>query len=65
MTAPNKKCEGNCECHKGSTQLVRVWDKKKGNNKDWGHFWYCQEAIEIDEKNGLTVYIVNDMPGIY
>ena len=64
MPTPNKNCEGNCESHEGKTQLVRVRDKKN-NNKDWGHFWYCKNAIEIDEKKGLTVYTIPDMPEIY
>jgi len=60
-----KKCEGNCEEHKGEPVLVRVWDKRIAPNYDWGHFWYCETAIEHDKKIGLTVYDVPDMPEIY
>lgn len=59
------QCEGNCEEHKGEVVLVSVWDKNITPNKDWGHFWYCESAIEADKENGMTIYTIPDMPEIY
>lgn len=40
-------CEGSCEEHKGKVKEIYV--------KDWGHFYYCEEAIEEDRRRGLIV----------
>jgi hypothetical protein len=51
-------CWGACEEHRGQVKLVRVLDLP--NSRDWGLFWYCDEAIETDRKDGLTVHIQED-----
>lgn len=46
-------CQGACELHDGEHRLVHVTDKRMG--KDWGLFWYCDEAIRTDKCRGLHV----------
>lgn len=55
---PIIKCQGNCDIHKGRIYCVEVRDIR--NQKDWGFFSYCENAIEIDRKNGLDVSIVKE-----
>lgn len=46
-------CEGSCDTHRGPVVLVHVVDEDTGF--DWGKFWYCEEAIQIDRDGGLHV----------
>lgn len=50
------KCEGNCEEthdeHKGEIKRVQVYSK---SGKDWGEFWYCENAIKEDIKRGMKI----------
>lgn len=43
----NYSCEGSCKEHKGEVKEVYI--------KGWGHFHYCEEAIEEDKRRGLIV----------
>ena len=51
------KCEGSCDRlsngHRGEVVLVHVYDDK--NSKDWGEYWYCQDAINSDRHSGFRV----------
>lgn len=50
----DKQCMGAClDGHLGPVVRVNVVDPKDG--KDWGDFWYCQEAIEEDKRHGFIV----------
>jgi len=49
------KCEGACLVHSDIVQLVRVTESRTG--KDWGFFWYCENASIKDLNNGLDVEI--------
>lgn len=51
------ECQGKCDKHRGSIKRVEVRDIRNG--KDYGLFWYCDEAIEIDIRSGLTVSILD------
>ena len=42
-------CLGSCENHSGPVQVVLV--------KGWGHFAYCDVAIQEDKSRGLDVSI--------
>lgn len=51
-------CEGACKGfggHNGPVVAVHVIGPC---GKDWGHFQYCQKAIEIDRKDGFQVEVV-------
>ena len=50
------KCEGNCDNHYGKIQRVHVSD----NGKDWGHYNYCQVAINEDKSRGLQVELIKE-----
>jgi len=52
------ECFGSCEKHIGKVQYVSVKDPKTGY--DWGEFYYCEDAIECDTKNGLIVTILDE-----
>lgn len=52
----NMECQGNCEVsadgHVGVPQLVKII-----NHPIWSglKFWYCQQAVRLDEKNGFEL----------
>ena len=54
------ECQGNCKEHRGMIHRVEVRDIRNG--KDWGLFWYCDEAIDEDIRRGLDVSIVDYVP---
>jgi len=47
----DRECEGSCAKHAGVVRKVHVWH----GYKDWGEFWYCEAAIEIDRARGFTI----------
>lgn len=49
-------CEGSCEEHSGNIRSVHVTGQ---NGHDWGVFMYCEEAINEDQRRGLSVEVVN------
>lgn len=51
-------CEGSCEVHGNELADVRVWH----GIKDWGGYTYCQEAVQCDRANGLTVFDASACP---
>lgn len=51
-----KHCQGRCDCHHGEVHRVHVWHWPK----DWGVFWYCENAIAVDQRNGFVVNVVSD-----
>lgn len=51
------ECMGKCEVHRGSIKRVEVRDIQ--NRHAFGLFHYCDEAIETDRRNGLTVSIID------
>jgi hypothetical protein len=57
-TEMTNECFGSCEEHIGKVQYVSVKDPKTGY--DWGEFYYCEDAIECDTKNGLIVTILDE-----
>ena len=54
------KRQGNCWKHRGRVYRVEVRDIR--NQKDWGFFSYCDEAIEDDRKRGLDVSVLDYVP---
>lgn len=50
-----KTCDGNCKPHHGPLHEVHIRDPRFG--KDWGHFTYCEAAIQADRRTGLLVTI--------
>lgn len=56
--AESGHCEGGCIVsaagHAGKMACVRVKDA----GFDWGFFSYCESAIEIDRRRGLTVKVI-------
>ena len=55
-TSEKRACEGSCSEHRGQVVLVHVVDEDAGF--DWGKFWYCEAAIQIDRDGGLHVNTV-------
>ena len=53
-------CQGKCstrgEC-KGEVQQYRVIGPA---GADYGTWWYCEEAVDIDRRNGFAVLDVED-----
>jgi hypothetical protein len=52
------KCEGNCaqggeDFHRGDVRYVHVVDPDSG--RDWGNYWYCENAVESDQGAGFIV----------
>ena len=48
-------CEGECQTNDqclGEVKLVEV--------SGWGKFFYCENAIKVDRKNGLKVRLINN-----
>lgn len=56
----NIECDGTCNrlhtC-KGLLFRVHVVDT---HDVDWGEFWYCNMAIELDEENDFNVTILGE-----
>jgi len=50
-------CEGNCHKHKGKVKKCSVICNRNIAKKDWGYFWYCENAIEHYRKNGFTITV--------
>lgn len=44
-------CEGSCEEHTENVELYHVWY----GSKDWGLFWYCDNAVKEDISRGMTL----------
>ena len=45
--AQKRQCDGSCSEHHGEITVVRV--------RGWGHFSYCEAAVEEDRARGLIV----------
>lgn len=56
-TSQAPQCDCSCEKHRGQVRPVKV--SAKWLLMPW-YFNYCEEAIEIDEKAGFTVDILNE-----
>lgn len=55
------ECESRCNyLHKCKGSLFRVHVTSTAYNKDWGEFWYCQEAIDIDRSRRFDVSILGE-----
>jgi len=58
----NMKCEAGCadlNGHEGGVSLVRVINiEKDGSFSGPYRFYYCEEAIREDERNGFIVKVV-------
>lgn len=54
------ECQGTCKKHRGLITRVEVRDIRNG--KDWGLFWYCEEAIKEDKRRGFTVSVLDYVP---
>lgn len=50
--ATGRSCDGNCEDHRGMVRRVHVAAK---DGYDWGFFYYCDEAVDTDTRNGMKV----------
>ncbi len=50
----NRTCEGRCGTHRGKVKKVKV----AMGEKEWGVFYYCNEAIKKDRAAGFTVRFV-------
>lgn len=50
-----RECEGKCGEHRGRVRLVHVT-----GYFDWGHWYYCENAIECDRLHGFDVEVVPD-----
>lgn len=51
-------CDGNCKEHKGKIKIVSIYDRRI--RYAYGFFWYCENAIEEDRKNGFEVGEIED-----
>lgn len=51
------ECEGNCVRDDGghSGEVVRVNVTDASNSKDFGGYWYCDNAINEDRRRGFAV----------
>lgn len=58
--APISKCRGGCLQHRGLVRRVKVTGADK---HDWGTFWYCETAIQVDESHGFTIQLVGPDKG--
>lgn len=47
------RCEGMCDACRGEVIAVTVYHPD--TLRDWGLYFYCQNAIEEDRKRGLDV----------
>lgn len=54
--AHQPECEGNCPEHEGDVKQVLVLAINPFHN--WGEFWYCDAAEEIDRSRGMSVTAV-------
>ena len=50
LRVQHKECDGSCEEHSGEVVLV--------DNRHFGYFAYCQNAIAEDRARGCDFFIV-------
>jgi hypothetical protein len=58
ITMAGNECDGSCDEHSGDVKRYRVVDPT--NHQDWGHYWYCDEAVEEDKRRGFNLISEDD-----
>ena len=62
MESNIRECCGRCNYgHKGEIKLVEVLS----NDKSWGKFLYCENAIKADRNNGFIVKMIKEPQKYY